>query len=57
MHTLSTVIIAKPFALDKTDGGMTLSGPKDCRGSTKLINKQEYWYTEYDARMRPTFLG
>jgi hypothetical protein len=36
-RTFRTVTIARPFALERTDGGMTLSGPNDCRGSTKLI--------------------
>lgn len=35
---------ARTFAFARTDGGMTLSGPKACRGSTK------------DARILPVFL-
>jgi hypothetical protein len=34
----------RTFAFARTDGGMILSGPKDCRGSTK------------DARILPVFL-
>jgi hypothetical protein len=35
-RTLRTVMMAKPLALERTEGGMTLSGPNACRGSTKL---------------------
>lgn len=35
---------ARPFALDRMDGGMTLSGPKAWRGLTK------------EARILPHFL-
>jgi hypothetical protein len=31
---LSTVIIANPLALERTEGGIILSGPKLCLGST-----------------------
>lgn len=41
---LRTVRMARPLALARIFGGMILSGPKDCRGSTK------------EARMRPVFL-
>jgi hypothetical protein len=54
---------ARPFALERTDGGMTLSGPKACRGSTKLhaTSQTHSAYTTreeeaYEARIRPTFL-
>src|ERR1700738_1467450 len=36
--TFRTVTMHRPFAFDSTDGGMTLSGPNDCRGSTKLTS-------------------
>lgn len=32
---LKTVMMARPFALDRIEGGMTLSGPKACRGLMK----------------------
>ena len=35
---------SRTFAFARTDGGMILSGPNDCRGSTK------------DARILPVFL-
>jgi hypothetical protein len=41
---LKTVRIARPLAFARTEGGMTLSGPNDCLGSTK------------EARIRPHFL-
>lgn len=41
---LNTVRIARPFAFARICGGMILSGPKACLGSTK------------DARIRPHFL-
>jgi hypothetical protein len=41
---LKTVRIARPLALARICGGMTLSGPKACLGSMN------------DARMRPHFL-
>jgi hypothetical protein len=34
--TFKTVTIHNPLAFDKTDGGIILSGPNDCRGSTNL---------------------
>lgn len=41
---LKTVMMARPLALERTDGGMILSGPKACRG---LMN---------DVRILPHFL-
>jgi hypothetical protein len=41
---LKTVRMARPLALARICGGMTLSGPKDCLGSMK------------EARIRPHFL-
>lgn len=41
---LKTVKMARPLALARICGGMILSGPKACRGSTN------------EARMRPVFL-
>ena len=40
----NTVMIASPLALARMEGGMILSGPKACRGSTN------------EAKMRPVFL-
>jgi hypothetical protein len=50
------VIMAKPFAFERTEGGITLSGPKDCRGSTKLIVSLVPMGGTYEARILPTFL-
>jgi hypothetical protein len=56
-RTFRTVTIARPFALERTEGGMTLSGPNDCRGSTKLIISKHGLSGHYEARILPTFLG
>jgi hypothetical protein len=47
--------MANPFAFDKTEGGITLSGPNDCRGSTNLTVSLVRWEV-YEARILPTFL-
>lgn len=62
--TLRTVITARPLALERTEGGMTLSGPNACRGSTKLhAHSVSPWQStetgdrdQYEARILPTFL-
>jgi hypothetical protein len=45
-QALRTVMTASPFALESTEGGMTLSGPNDCRGSTKLIVSKCNYYSD-----------
>lgn len=55
---------ARPLALERTEGGMTLSGPKAWRGSTKLHTTSQWPLAtqtgreeeDYEARIRPTFL-